>query len=83
MTQLSLFENMWQDSANRLLDCLNDGRKGKEIYMASASLKYKKLIIIQAVNYESKVYNVLDEWGNQPKGKSVCWRSMSHVINEI
>lgn len=81
--QLSIFENNWQSKANSLLDSLNENRKGKEVFMAGCSVKYKEVIIIEAVNNKQKVYNILDEMGNFPKNTSACWRSLQHIISEI
>lgn len=80
--QLPLFENLWQDKANKLLESLNEGRKGKEVFEAGEVVQVNDKIILTAFNKEKQVYNILDEFGNLPKGFTMDWRNYSHLIHD-
>lgn len=83
MSQLSLFENQWQNKANELLESLNDGLKGKEVYDAGNVIQINDKIVFAAHNKDRSVYNILDETGNIPPGFNACWRSFSHIRHEL
>ncbi len=84
VSQLSLFENNWQNKANELLQSLNDGRKGKEVFNAGNAAKIANVIIISAHNSKgNSYYNTLDESGRFPDGLSACWRSFQYIQHEV
>jgi len=69
--------------ANELLDCLNEGRKGKQIYVPAWTLQRSDLIILCAVNHEGEMYNVIDSNGNTPKGYCADWRILYLIFHDI
>lgn len=87
-TQLTLLpafdEAVVFDSANVLIDMLNDGRKAKEVYDAESCSIYNGFYIFAAKNKEgSIVFTVLDGLGKIPDGFNACWRSWAHIKTEL
>ncbi len=91
--QLNLFEvpevtpdydEVLTTKANLLIDMLNEGLKKKEQYITFAYQQVNDLIVLIVTNKEKDFLgNVLDVNGNAPKDFSVCWRSLSHIKQEI
>lgn len=90
MKQLNLFEeleNALKDEllskkAIELLDALNDGMKVK--YEPHYYFQEGKLIVLIAVNkFKDSIYNILDLDGKTPDGFSACWRSLSHIKQDL
>ena len=81
--QLSLFQNLWHNTANSLLDSLNEGRKAKVVYLAGEALDYEGLIIIKAVSKTNQVFNILTPEGKIPNGFSANWRIANHIEEEL
>lgn len=87
--QLNLFDTPPPDydeilntKANTLLDMLNEGRKIK--YEPQYTTQEKDLIILIVANKEKDVLcNVLNIYGETPKGFSVNWRNYEHIKQEI
>lgn len=87
--QLNLFDTPPPDydeilntKANHLLDMLNEDRKIK--YEPQYTTQEKDLIILIVANKEKDIlYNVLNIYGETPKGFSVNWRNAEHIKQEI
>jgi hypothetical protein len=83
--QLSLFDYRPDilKIANELLDCLNNGRKAKEIFYPVLYFEkdnYTALIATDKVKY---VGNIIDEKGNTPSDMSACWRNLGIIMEDL
>jgi len=87
--QLNLFDTPPPDydeilntKANDLLEMLNEDRKIK--YEPQYTTQEKDLIILIVANKEKDILcNVLNIYGETPKGFSVNWRNYEHIKQEI
>lgn len=87
--QLSLeFEPInieWVERINQMLDSINDGRRGKDIYRPLLQLQINDDLIVFAAENEisERWFNILKTDGSTPKNLSANWRSLHHIIQEL
>lgn len=80
--QTSIFDTILTDSANRLLDMLNDGIKVK--FVAQHAWKIGNKVLLAASNRDGETYfNVLSLNGGIPDGFCANWRDFSHIKTEL
>ena len=81
---ISLFEEVAIKKANHLLDLLNEGKKGTDIYKSQYYFPHNGYLVFMAANAKKDLlFNIIDKDGNIPEGFSVCWRSLPHIKQEI
>lgn len=72
------------ESANTLIDMLNDNRPKKEIYYPQWYLPHNQYWVFIASNSNKDIlFNVLDQNGKIPNGLPANWRTYPHIKNEI
>lgn len=88
--QLSLFDDnrtpdeVVTDSANTLLDSLNDGLKETEYYEPQYYFQQNEMIVLIAANKQKNMlFNIIDSKGKIPSGFSANWRTAIHIKQEL
>jgi len=82
--QTTIFDQIIDDVANDLLDALNEGRKGRELYLPQYCFKEGKFTVYMAANAAKEtIFNALDENGKTPKDFSANWRSIEHILQDL
>jgi len=81
--QLELFEPLSIESANELLDLLNDDRK-KDLFEPVSCVEVDGMLLLCAKNKEyGMVFNVVDRNGKTPESMSANWRNFEHIKQEL
>ncbi|MBP9793310.1 MAG: hypothetical protein KBC56_04860 [Flavobacterium sp.] len=82
--QTTIFDTAIFQTANDLLDLLNDGRKPKERFEPQYTFKEGDYTILIASTKDKEiVLNIIDAVGNIPKDFSVNWRTLPHILQDL
>lgn len=81
---MNLFtEYLVNESANNLIELLNEGLKPKDVYDVDLYFTLKGLIILRGVRKNEYLFNIIDFEGNTPKNFSANWRNIDHIKKEL
>lgn len=85
MKQLSIFDNIAESKIQDLIEALNDGRKGKEVYILVYALELQDypFRMLRVKNNEGYMYNIVDFFGNIPKDFCSNFRILSLCLKDL
>lgn len=83
MSNLSMFYEIAKQSGYKLLDALNDGNNHYQMIQIDEIIG-KGIFVFRASDKKgNEIFNILNEFGETPKGLSVCWRNLSIIKKDI
>ena len=82
--QINLFEEILKQKAVELLNSVNetDNRKNKITELIIIKIN-ANLYLLSAKIKDSKVFNIVDSFGEIPNGFSANWRTFQHIKQEL